>query len=259
MNILVVDGNDSMCLLLKAILESDGHNVHAVNSGAKALSCFKVDRLTPDLVILDVIMEDMDGYEVARQLNGFAAEQYLPIVFLTGSKDPEALARCLELGVDFIAKPFDEESLLCRVNAHLRASREFRKLQEQNQGLLHYRRMVQQEHSLIEAIFNNQFERYNQAIPNLRYHMSPASVFHGDVLLSAVGPTGSTYLVIGDVTGHGLPAAIGAIPVFSTFRAMAAKGLPVGAIAAEMNSHLRRILPSNMLLAACLLEINAAG
>ncbi|MGK0442036.1 MAG: serine phosphatase RsbU (regulator of sigma subunit) [Pseudohongiellaceae bacterium] len=92
--------------------------------------------------------------------------------------------------------------------------------------------------------------------PNIRYHMSPVSVFNGDVLLTADGPSNNSYLLIGDATGHGLPAAVGVIPIYSAFRTMAAKGLTVGTIAAEINKSLLQLLPDHMMLAAAILQIN---
>ena len=76
-------------------------------------------------------------------------------------------------------------------------------------------------------------------------------------MLTAIGPSGNLYVALGDVTGHGLPAAIGAIPAYQSFRTTANKGMSVGSIAAEMNKAVCTLLPDNMLMAMVLIEFNS--
>lgn len=88
-------------------------------SGKKALSILESDKL-PDLILLDIEMPEMDGFEVCRQIRLNEAYKNIPIIFLTGKTDPESKLKGFELGgQDFITKPFDKNELLARVKTHL--------------------------------------------------------------------------------------------------------------------------------------------
>jgi serine phosphatase RsbU (regulator of sigma subunit) len=88
-------------------------------------------------------------------------------------------------------------------------------------------------------------------LPNIRYVLSPMSMFNGDVLFSSRTPAGDLQILLGDFTGHGLAASIGALPASDIFYAMAVKGFDLPAIAAEINARLVRLLPTGMFCAVC--------
>jgi class 3 adenylate cyclase len=79
-----------------------------------------VERVSPDLILLDVVMPEMDGFETCRRLNAADAWRQIPIIFLTARTDTEDIVRGFELGaVDYVAKPFNAHELLARVHTHL--------------------------------------------------------------------------------------------------------------------------------------------
>ncbi|ARN75113.1 hypothetical protein BST96_13910 [Oceanicoccus sagamiensis] len=259
MSILVVEDSLSIRKLLLSIVEEAGFSCLEAGSGEEALEHLADGKPLPQLVILDIGLPGIDGYETGRQLKAIAGERHLPIIFLTGARDNDILSKCLAIGDDYIAKPFSVEVVSSKVEAHRRVSEIYQKMERQYQALEVHQQQVKREHDIVETIFANHFEKHIASIEHFRYHISPTSVFNGDVLLASYGPSGNLYIVVGDVTGHGLPAAVGAIPVYPTFRAMAAKGLSVGHIAAEMNRALTDLLPDNMMLAASLIELNSQG
>jgi adenylate cyclase len=116
--ILVVDDTPANVRLLEAVLGPQGYDVLAAGSGREALEVMATGR--PDLVLLDIVMPGMDGYEVCRRLRASPAGAVLPVVMVTASGNEEKV-RALEAGADdFIAKPFDRAELLARVRSLLR-------------------------------------------------------------------------------------------------------------------------------------------
>ncbi len=118
--ILVVDDEISIVKFLRANLESKGYEVLAAMNGAEALQTFEME--LPDLVILDIMMPKMDGFEVCRRLREWSQ---VPIIMLSARGDEKDKVKCLDLGADdYITKPFGANELTARVGAVLRRTRE---------------------------------------------------------------------------------------------------------------------------------------
>jgi len=129
----------------------------------------------------------------------------------------------------------------------------------QNAELLTRRKKDEGEQEVAHAIFQKILREGYLEHPNLTWRLSPAELLSGDVLLAAPTPHGLLHVMIGDFTGHGLSAAVGAVPVAEVFYSMTQSGFGIGSIAAEINHKLRLILPTNLFCAACLLEWDPAG
>jgi two-component system sensor histidine kinase/response regulator len=116
--ILVVDDSSTKAYLLKSLLDKAGYQVDVVRSGEKALSYLSVR--TPDLILLDIIMPGMDGFEVCRALKADQEKQGIPIIFITTLAHTKAkLEGFAAGGEDYIPEPFVEEEVLARVNVTL--------------------------------------------------------------------------------------------------------------------------------------------
>ncbi len=116
--ILVVDDTPANIQALAAILKERGYQISVATNGQQALDA--LGRVQPDLILLDVMMPGLDGFETCRRLK--AAEQWrqIPVIFLTAKTDTADIVQGFELGaVDYVAKPFNAHELLARVNTHL--------------------------------------------------------------------------------------------------------------------------------------------
>ena len=114
--VLVVDDEEHLTSLVKAYLVKDGYQVTIANNGREGLASAR--RVQPDLIILDVMMPEMDGYEFIRTLRN---ESETPVIFLTAKVDEQERVLGLELGADdYLVKPFYPRELISRVRAVLR-------------------------------------------------------------------------------------------------------------------------------------------
>ena len=116
--ILVVDDTPANIQMLASTLKEKGYQISVATNGRQALDV--VDRVKPDLILLDVMMPEMDGFETCRRLKASEQSSQIPIIFLTAKTETTDIVQGFELGaVDYVAKPFNSHELLARVNTHL--------------------------------------------------------------------------------------------------------------------------------------------
>jgi class 3 adenylate cyclase/CheY-like chemotaxis protein len=140
--ILVVDDLPQNVRLLEAVLAPRGYTVVAAMSGREALERVAAD--PPDLVLLDIVMPEMDGYAVCRTLREDPATSFLPIVMITASGEQEKVVAIESGADDFIAKPFDHAELLARVGSLLRIKRYHDTIERQTAELAAWNRQLEQ-------------------------------------------------------------------------------------------------------------------
>ncbi len=118
-HILAVDDESHIVRLLEVNLRSDGYRVSTASSGAEAMAIIAVDR--PDLVVLDVMMPEMDGFEVLQTLRKDHATRELPVIMLTANAQDADIFRGWQSGLDcYLTKPFNPIELLSYVDSMLR-------------------------------------------------------------------------------------------------------------------------------------------
>ena len=140
--ILVVDDLPQNVRLLEAVLAPRGYTVVQATSGHEALQ--RVASEPIDLVLLDIVMPEMDGYEVCRTLRADPATRFLPIVMITASGEQEKVVAIESGADDFIAKPFDHAELLARVGSLLRIKRYHDTIEKQAVELAAWNRQLEQ-------------------------------------------------------------------------------------------------------------------
>jgi adenylate cyclase len=161
--ILVVDDVPQNVRLLEAILTSHGYSVTSASSGPEALE--KVSAELPDLLLLDIQMPEMNGYEVCRRLRADPATEFLPVVMITSS-DTEVRVNALEAGADdFITKPFDQQELLIRVRSLVRLKQYHDTIESQTAELAEWNRTL-------EARVDEQIDELEK-MSRLRRFLSP--------------------------------------------------------------------------------------
>ncbi|QQN50942.1 ATP-binding SpoIIE family protein phosphatase [Stutzerimonas balearica] len=253
--ILVAEDSPVDRMLLSTIVSRQGHRVLTAANGLEAVALFEQER--PQLVLMDALMPVMDGFDAARTIKTLAGDELVPIIFLTSLSENEALVRCLEAGGDdFIAKPYNPIILEAKIKALHRLRRLQATVLEQRDLIARRNQQLLDEQRAAKAIFDKVAHAGCLGIPNIRYRQSPRALFNGDLLLAAQAPAGHMFVLLGDFTGHGLPAAIGAMPLAETFYGMTAKGHSSGDILRELNAKLKLILPVEMFCCAALLDID---
>lgn len=127
MKILVSDDSKTTLTLISAALEKLGHEVIAANNGLQAIEMFQEQQ--PDLIILDVMMEGVDGFDCAKKIRALENEDWVPIIFLSGSVDDESIVKGIDAGGDdYLTKPFSEITLAAKIKAMQRIAKMRRKL-----------------------------------------------------------------------------------------------------------------------------------
>ncbi len=258
LTILVVDDEPVNRSILSRMLKKVGHAVIVAENGLEAVKAFK--RHSPDMVLMDVMMPKMDGYEAAMHIKTISGDHFTPVIFLTALSDEAALAKCIACGGDdFLGKPYSGTLLKAKIDAMSRIQRLNKVVMLQRDELLGHRARAERELEVGQQVLSKLIRHDALAKGNLEYTLTPLETFSGDLLLAATRPNGVQHILLGDFTGHGLSAALGAIPVAETFYTMTSKGFCTADIARTINAKLHRLLPTGMYCAAALIELNLAN
>jgi putative two-component system response regulator len=143
-HILIVDDVADNIQVAMNLLREDNYEFSYANSGQKALSLIEQNGEQFDLILLDVMMPGMDGFEVCKHIKTKTAAHQLPIIFLTARSDIDSISQGFELGgIDYITKPFHAAELLARVRTHVQLYQAQRCLQQQNISLENKAQFVQ--------------------------------------------------------------------------------------------------------------------
>jgi type II secretory ATPase GspE/PulE/Tfp pilus assembly ATPase PilB-like protein/DNA-binding response OmpR family regulator len=128
--IVVVDDNQDQLKLMERFLSSSGYAVITADSGSDGLGV--LGEVKPDLILLDVMMPEMDGYEVCSRLQKNSVTAYIPVIFITALGEEQDKARAFAVGaVDYLAKPVQKETLLEKVRTHIKTYTRWKELQQE--------------------------------------------------------------------------------------------------------------------------------
>lgn len=253
--VLVVDDEEFNRLMLEALLESQGYRVLQAPDGEQAIALFESGSV--DIVLMDIEMPGMNGYQATRRIKAALTDEHLPVIFLTASTDDEALAQCVESGGDgFLTKPYSHVVLNAKIQAQLRIRQLYQTVNRQNHALRAHRLQEQQDQELANRIYSRIVHLNCLDDLNIPYSTSPLAMFNGDLLLAGRTCDGCLRLMLGDFTGHGLPAAVGAIPTAEIFYTMTRNGYDLSEVISAINDKLNAILPTGFFCAAAFVEMD---
>lgn len=201
-NILIVDDTPANLRLLSQMLDEQGYQIRPVPNGQLALTAAQAK--PPDLVLLDIRMPDLDGYQVCARLKDDDRTKDIPIIFISALDAIDDKVRAFQVGgVDYITKPFHVEEVLARVETHLA----LRSLQEQLESA---NRKMTQELDLAGQVQNSFFPQELPAIPGwqLSIQIQPARETSGDFYDVIPLSDGLYGILMADVVDKGVAAAL---------------------------------------------------
>jgi phosphoserine phosphatase RsbU/P len=217
--LLVVDDDCMNSALLQERLQTEGYVVEVVNDGRAALD--KLHGETIDLVLLDIVMPDMDGYDVLKKIKADPKLQDIPVIMISGLDDLNSVARCIEIGADdYLPKPYKPVLLQARINACL----EKKQLREQEQAM--YRALVESQKHLA-AELNEAAEYVISLLPpplttgevTTEWCFIPSTQLGGDSFGYHWLDEDNLAIYLLDVCGHGVGAALLSISAMNVLRA----------------------------------------
>lgn len=246
--ILVVDDAPENIDVLRGLLHEQYLLRPAIN-GELALRLVQVTPV-PDLILLDVMMPGMDGYEVCRRLKADPLTRDIPVIFVTAKTETEDEVQGLSLGAaDYLTKPVVPAIVRARVSSQIALRHARQELEQKNL-------ILRDEKDLLEDIVT----RMRQASPfdgrGVRHVQKSLERTAGDIVLSAYRPDGAQHVLVGDFSGHGLPAAFGGPLVSYIFYRLTADGHDLQYILDEVNRTLCRQLPTQLYMAASAVELS---
>lgn len=201
-SILIVDDNPVNLRLLADILSEEGYHLRVATNGERALVSAAVD--APDLILLDIRMPEMDGYDVCRRLKEDPRTKDTPIIFISALDDvQDKVAAFTAGGVDYITKPFQMEEVLARVRTHLSLRKLQKDLQDANRKMLHDLEFA----AKVQSSF---ISHKTPEMPGWRLSVSllPAEMTSGDFFDVMRLGNKSAGLLIADVVEKGVGAAL---------------------------------------------------
>jgi sigma-B regulation protein RsbU (phosphoserine phosphatase) len=235
-SILLVDDNAANLQMLYQLLEkSVGGKLLVAKSGEAALAIAR--KQIPDLILLDIMMPGIDGYEVCRRLKADPATERVPIIFLSALDETADKVKGLQLGaVDYVSKPFQAEEVIARVNTHLTLHRLTLEVREQRDQL---------EHEL-KVVSDLQRELLPRRLPEiiglkLAEHYETSRYAGGDYYDGVDLADGRCGLLVADSEGHSAPATVMMAMTCALFRSCPSLHAQPDRVLAYINDNLCKV------------------
>ena len=242
-SILLVDDNPTNLQVLFQTLGGVGCKLLIAKNGTGALAI--AGKALPDLILLDIMMPDIDGYEVCRQLKADRATADIPVIFLSALGETEDEVKGLRLGaVDYITKPFQPDEVIARVNTHLTIHRLKRVVEIQKDQLEHELEVVSEVQRKLLPKNLPQIDRFKLAV-----HYETSRYAGGDYYDVIELPENRWGFLIADAEGHSAPAAVLMAMTCALFRAYPNSPGDPAAVLHYLNQHLCKVAEPSFMTA----------
>ena len=230
-NILLVDDTQANLQVLTQMLTERGYKVRPAKSGKMALR--SVQSTLPDLILLDIQMPEMDGYDVCKKLKADDNTCNVPVIFISALSDVFDKVKAFSVGgVDYVTKPFQTEEVLARVETHLKIHQLQQQLTKANQEIMTLNEQLTSENIRMRAELDVARQLQQMLLPSdeeltkiegleIAGFMEPADKVGGDYY-DVIQQNDRVLCGIGDVTGHGLESGVLAVMVQAAIRALLA-------------------------------------
>ncbi|CCE24163.1 fused response regulator/phosphatase [Methylotuvimicrobium alcaliphilum] len=251
MKILVVDDIEQNRLMLFKLLSRKAHQILFAENGLEAIEQFNHEQ--PDLVLMDIMMPVMDGFEATAKIRALNIDKWVPILILSAVDGEDNVVKGLEAGADdYLPKPINPAILYAKLTSIERSIEMQNSIIEGKRQLQAYQDQNEVEQRFAQTIFDRLIHQNDLQDPQLNYWLLPARRFSGDlVCVKRISPD-RLYFMLADSTGHGLAAALPTIIVNQVFQGMTKKRLLVSCIAREINNRLKKELPAGHFVALAL-------
>ena len=253
--ILVIDDSKTSQAMTLLYLEQAGYHCSGLDSGEEALAFCENTR--PDLILMDIGLPGIDGMETTRQLRIHYGDYWVPIIYLTGSHNDQDLLDGLKAGGDdYLTKPINYQLLHAKIQVFLRISSMQRQIALDAVRLAQYYEENEFEQSLALELIQRLTYRSFVGQSHIWYRLNPADIFNGDVICRSSTAPNIEHFLLADCTGHGLTAAISALPVIDGFYEMVRQYLSTRLLASGINKKLHSLLPTGRFVVAGLCSID---
>ncbi len=257
-NVMIIDSVDTDCFQLKRILKELDCDILPFKANDDIQEIIQLNK--PELIFYNIEKSiEADEYLLRSIKQCHSERAPSPYIILTISKE---VSFNIELGDqndlydDICHKPLSESSVKARLICWKKNNIMQKVIMMQNDRINDYSNLIGQEMELASNIINNLVRGKWLSPGNTRHIQFPMELLSGDIYLCAFNPAGQQILLIGDLTGHGLAAAVGAMVVYDIFYSMVRKGFKLDLIAKEINTKLSRTLNTGRFMCACLIELN---
>jgi len=251
--ILLVDDNPLNLQVLRETLQSRQSKLLVAKSGASALAISR--KTIPDLILLDIMMPGMDGYQVIGALKADAATADIPVIFLSALDQTVDKVKGFTLGaVDYITKPFQAEEVLARVETHLTIHRLKQEVEQQKDQL-------EKELQTVSRVQRNLLPKTLPALDGLELEAYYATSRYagGDYYDVVTLGSGQLGVLVADAEGHSTPAAVLMAMTCALFRSLRRLWDQPAQLLARMNHHLCKVAEPSFVTALYLLVDLPAG
>lgn len=255
LTVLVIDHLLLDAAELVDILSREGCQVFCPDHANEIIHPFHLEHI--DLLCLNPYTQYQSGWQTIVKIKDTARLNAIPILFLCDNNDASMQESCMLEGCfDVLIKPFSYRQIAFKINALA----EFRAMQKtlstQRDEMITHSEKVLYDHHLAKIVYENITHSNCLKDAALSHFHYGSHTFNGDVILAAYKPSGGMHLVLGDFTGQGLSAAIGALPLADIFFDWTERGFLLKQIILEINDRLNDILPPNMFCSAAFVDIN---